>query len=439
MRLVSFFSRSQRGAIAPMMAVSILVLVLVSGGAVEYSNFYRARDTLQKTADAAALAGARHFHENRDEAAARDLVNRVLETGQVKGYVTGLPPEISFSYDAEHHTTYVDLRVAATGPTTFMRLANIDELTARVESYAVKGGVKDIYVYMLLDVTGSMGTLIQAASAAMIDFEAQLRLRLEQQGLEMGRLFVKVGYFRDLRSDKPEGGGSLGWEESAVFDMSDALQRQQLSNDIRGRVARGGGDTPESSPAAIAHALTAPIEMPANGGAAPSRHMVQVIGVWTHVEGLPLGPADIAAYEAAGSSTLSPKVDDVTVPFYKNLLLSGSLGPFQQAMKDYARGLIEEHPEDSYHQAAQVTCCRSLEQLRTEWHSRGAVQLSNRYLALFVFPQQYPWREMARWENAMSFNYNVSSPDAFIDGVVQAVIESGMDLSITPPPTRPTR
>ncbi|WP_157755501.1 pilus assembly protein TadG-related protein [Neomegalonema perideroedes] len=427
MRLVSLFARSRRAAVAPMMGVCIFVLVLISGGAVEYSNYYRARDTLQRTADAAALTAARHFHENRDEAAARALVEKILVAGETARYQIDLPVELKLEYNEEYHSTSAAIRVRATAPTAFMRLTGVDDLTTKVESFALKGGAKDIYVYLLLDVTGSMQGLIDVASAAMVDFEAQLRVRLEREGIEMGRLFVKAGYFRDLRTDL----SSPAWEESPAYDMSDAAQRMLLRDHIRARQATGGGDTPESSTAAVAHALTAPLETPV-GGAPLSRHMIQVIGLWTHVEGLPLGFEDIAAYQAAGGSAMNPKVDDITVPLYKALLANGQLAAFQATLRN--RDL--PRAEDDHYDSATIEygCCRNMEQLRTEWLSRGAVKLANRYLALFVDQTHYPWREMSRWEHVMGMQYMASSPDAFIDGVVRAVVESGVSLRVNPPP-----
>ncbi|MDD2867067.1 MAG: pilus assembly protein TadG-related protein [Neomegalonema sp.] len=426
MRLVSLFSRSRRGAVAPMMGVCLFLLVLVSGGAVEYSNFHRARDTLQKTADAAALSAARHFHENRDEAAARTLVERILAAGETSGYATQLPFDFKVEYNEEHHSSHAAMRVRAKAATSFMRLAGIESLTAEVESFATKGGVKDIYVYLLLDVTGSMQGLINVASTAMVDFEAQLRTRLEQQGVEMGRLFVKTGYFRDLRSDMDP----PAWEESPVYDMSDPAQRLLMRDHIRARRATGGGDTPESSTAAIAYALTSPLELPV-GGAPLSRHMIQVIGVWTHVEGLPLGPEDLSAYRAANGSAMRPQVDDLTVPLYQTLRQNGELAALQRSMSATPGVRVE----DAHYNSSYYGCCKSMEQLRTEWLSRGAVGLSNRYLALFVYQNQYPWREMTRWENVIGMDYVDSSADAFIDGVVRAVIESGVSLQIEPPPS----
>lgn len=421
MRLASFLLRS-RGAVAPIMAISIFLLVLVSGGAVEYGNFYRAREALQRSADAAALSAARHYHENRDEAAAQVLIQNILENSETPSYKTQFPVEATFEYDEDHHSSRVALTVRATAPTAFMRLAGVESLTATVASDAMKGGLKDVYLYLLLDVTGSMGPLIQVAGLAMTDLEAQLRLKLESQGVDLGRLFVKAGYFRDLRVDRGTYGG---WEESPLYDMSRPEQRTLLSGHIRSRSATGGGDTPESSPAAIAHALTTPMETPLGGGAPPSKHLVQVIALWTHVDGLPMGKEDIVPFKTAVGSDpmrrLSPEVDDITVSMYKQLSRSGS----------FPR--ISAGQEDAHVGAAYYGCCETLDRLRSEWHNRGQISLANRYLVLFVKPYEYPWKDMSRWENVLGMDYVDSSPEAFIDGIVEAVVESGVNLQITPP------
>ncbi len=421
MRITPLFFRSRHGAVAPMIGVCISLLVLISGGAVEYSDFHRAKAALQKTADAAALSAARHRHETNDEDAARALAEQMLILGATAGYVLQTPAEISFEYEEEYNLTHASVRARAVGQTSFLRLAGVRSLTAEVEAFASRGGAKDVYIYFLLDVTTSMMALIQVAGVAMMDLEAQLRARLEQQGVEMGRLFVKVGFFRDLRHDPVV---VSAWEESPVYDMSDPSQRADLRSHIMTRLPVGGFDFPESSPAAVAHALTAPIESPV-AGARLSRHVLQVIAIWTDTHGLPLGPEDISAFSAAGGPPMAPAVDDITVSLHNALRRSGELPMLQASL-----GL---RAEDAYYDDRDYGCCRSMAELRTEWRSRGTIPLNNRYLALFTPRDAYPWREMATWENVVPMGYIVASVDAFIDGIAQSVIDSGVELQITPP------
>ncbi len=301
MRLPSLFLNSRRGAVAPMLGVCVFLLTAISGGAVEYSNYHRAYNALQKAADAAALSAARHYHETNDAAAAQAVANRILEGGAVSGYVAQLPAEIAFDYNDDLNLTSATVNARAVGATSFMRLVGVQHLTAEVGAYAERGGVKDVYIYFLLDVTVSMIGLIQAAGLAMTDFEAQMRVRLEREGVEMGRLFVKVGFFRDLRHDPVV---VPAWEESPVYDMADPAQRKLLSGLIMSRLPIGGMDLPESSAAAVAHALTAPIENPLEGPAI-SRHVLQVIAMWTDTHSVPLGPEDLDGYQAGGGPPLS--------------------------------------------------------------------------------------------------------------------------------------
>ncbi len=436
MRLMLKFMRSRRGAIAPIMAVCIFVLVLISGGAVEYSAYVSARDTLQHTVDAAALSGARSFHRTRDDAATAALVRDIIQGGEVNGFKINEPIEVSFSYHAEDHSSRARISVTATAPTVFMRMVGLDTLTIPLGSQAIKGGAKDVYLYLLLDVTGSMETLISIVSAAMLDFESQIRLRLEQNGIDMGRLFVKVGFFRDLRVDR-----NNAWSETGMFDMSTPAQRDMLSAAIRAQVATGGGDAPESSPAAIAYALTAPLEAPVGGAAPPSAHMLQVIALWTHVEGLPLSEDDVTDYLAmGGNSELDPEVDDITVSLYKaavaqrgwfQSMIGGGIAALQDGLTN------EDRTEDKHYNSPDYGCCRSMAELRREWHLRGTLPLKDRHLALFVNPSQYPWRQMANWENVVAMRYVDTSPDAFIQNIVNAVVNSGVNLKIEPiDPTR---
>ena len=427
MRLMLKFMRSRRGAIAPIMAVCIFVLVLLSGGAVEYSAYASARDTLQHTVDAAALSGARSYHRTRDDAATAELVRGVVRGGEVNGYAINEPINVLLEYSSEDHSSRATVSVTASAPTIFLRMAGVDNLTIAVGAQASKGGAKDVYLYLLLDVTGSMEALISIVSAAMLDFEAQVRLRLEQHGIDMGRLFVKAGFFRDLRVDR-----NNAWSETGMFDMSLPDQRDMLSAAIRAQVASGGEDDPESSPAAIAYALTSPLEAPVGGAAPPSAHMVQVIALWTHIEGLPLSKDDVTDYLAMNGSLLDPEVDDITVNLYKaavarrGLFQEGGIEALQGGLTDTDRS------EDKHYDSPDYGCCRSMAELRREWHSRGTLPLKDRHLALFVNPSHYPWRQMDNWENVVSLRYVDSSPEAFIQNIVQAVVASGANLKIEP-------
>jgi Flp pilus assembly protein TadG len=167
--LVTRFCRDQRGNIAMLFAMMIVVAVSLVGGAVDYGRAITARDKMQNALDSAALAAARIWQTEGDlklaEQKARDFYDR-MKPLTITSSITSFNPDvvnnkISIEVEGMVHTPFLSL-VRSGGYT----------ISTRSEALLAVGGNSEINleISMMLDVTGSMsGSKIEDLKAAAKD------------------------------------------------------------------------------------------------------------------------------------------------------------------------------------------------------------------------------------------------------------------------------
>lgn len=106
------FLECRRGAMAPVFAVTGLMLVITLGGSVDASRVLNAKQQLQDIADSGALAGATQMGTGTPTTAAQDFVNAAVSALPGKPTVTG-----TYSYNSTAETVTVSLQ--ETVQTTF--------------------------------------------------------------------------------------------------------------------------------------------------------------------------------------------------------------------------------------------------------------------------------------------------------------------------------
>jgi Flp pilus assembly protein TadG len=181
--LLARFKADDRGAIALMAGVSLVVLCMVVGGAVDFARYSNAKSQTAAALDTAVLAGARTLMLTGDPSKAEAAAAKYYEEN-VAGRFAVESDSVQFSVTDENKT------VTGSGnaylPKTFLKVAGIDKL-ALVKDPAASfpkatisgGGGSNIEVSVMLDVTGSMcddgvgpcttGTKIDALKTAAKD------------------------------------------------------------------------------------------------------------------------------------------------------------------------------------------------------------------------------------------------------------------------------
>lgn len=151
------FASDVRGTVAIIFAFSIVILVGVVGGAVDYGRWMSARSKQQAAIDAAVLAAGRVFQVTDGNVAS--AVNAAQQYyGKLRSSLVG-QDSTTFTVSSDGKT--VSATSVASVKTPFLSAAGVVELPVNISARAVisSGGNSDssVEISLMLDVTGSMG------------------------------------------------------------------------------------------------------------------------------------------------------------------------------------------------------------------------------------------------------------------------------------------
>ena len=160
--LLKSFCRDRRGAVAMVFGVTLSLVVVTVGGAVDYGRTVAIRTQLQGMVDAAVAAGIRKYSETDNATGAKnyaenffkELVNdNDLGPGNNKAGTSSAGANMNATLD----TALGEMAGTATikVQTPFLSLTGINELNVEVEATAGLAG-KKLELSLMLDVTGSM-------------------------------------------------------------------------------------------------------------------------------------------------------------------------------------------------------------------------------------------------------------------------------------------
>ena len=163
--------REEGGAVAIMVAITLPVLVLMSGGAVDYAQSLAARTKLQTTVDAAMMATARHkaSHPDLPEPVLRQYFRKLLK-GQLSRRAKDLLKLKDIEFSLSTDQKLLSATVTASIDTHFLRLAGFDHFDIKASSKA-KSTFSRTEVALVLDVSTSMkGARLKELKEAVKDF-----------------------------------------------------------------------------------------------------------------------------------------------------------------------------------------------------------------------------------------------------------------------------
>lgn len=133
---------SERGVTIVLLALIAVVLMGVTGFAIDVGRLFVARAELMRTADAAALAGV------------VELPNLAKAQASAVKYVQANDPQATVTVQQPGSDPRLKVTVSKRVDMTFMRVLNVDSVTVQASATAGRGGIVDLV--MVLDETGSM-------------------------------------------------------------------------------------------------------------------------------------------------------------------------------------------------------------------------------------------------------------------------------------------
>lgn len=228
-----FDGSSERGVTLFYMAVCVTTLMLFVGLSVDSGRAYVVKAQLSKAVDGAALGAARMLNSGDP----RGEAERLFKANFPAGYLgtssvtdpTADPGFFSLETIPETGVNVITVAASAVLPTTFMQLANFEEVTVTSEAEATR---RMVDLSLVLDVSSSIGSrwpaVRDAARTFVNAFDANSdRLALVTYGngaevrhaMPAGRGFDKAGLLADIPDWLPGGSTAMveglyrGWDE----------------------------------------------------------------------------------------------------------------------------------------------------------------------------------------------------------------------------------
>ena len=226
-------ARNEKGVALIYTAVTLTVLLLFTGLAVDGGRGYVVKAQLSKAVDGAALGAARELNSGNPRRKAEQIFRanfptNYLGTSSVTD-PTADPNFYSLSTDPVSGVNTVTIRANAVLPTTFMGLANINNMNVTAMGEATR---RMVDLSLVVDVSGSIGSQWTVVHDATIDFinsfdaiHDRMSLTLFSTGAEVrytmpaGRGFDKTAMTSAVPGTLP-GGSTLmaeglyrGWDQ----------------------------------------------------------------------------------------------------------------------------------------------------------------------------------------------------------------------------------
>lgn len=265
MRSCRNFAKDENGGIAVAFGLSVVVLGLCVGLAVDGARVYSASQKVGAALDAAALSGARilsasesHTGPAQDAALAAFRANSAnMSVGRVDFADFAAVP------DTANGTFTVSVRMDV--PSSFARLAGIGEFKA-VKSATTSYAIAKLEVALALDVTGSMNDTPPGDSQSKL-----AALKIAATGLV-------DSLFREAANDSNIRISLVPWSSGVLAGpfKTDVTGSSTGSGCIGERA--GEGATSDSLPSAVTYALPIPASSLALGYACPNVEVVPLQG-----------------------------------------------------------------------------------------------------------------------------------------------------------------
>ena len=226
-------ARGEQGFVLVYMAALLGLLMVTTGLAVDSGRAYLVKAQLSKAVDGAALAAARSLNSGSPRAEATQIFKANFPPGYL-GTATSPDPTTAANFftstvNAASGVNVVTVTASATLPTTFMRVASVNQVTIASSGEATR---RMVDLSLVLDVSGSIGAqwpaVRDAARAFVNSFDQnndRLALLTFSDGAKVlnampaSRGFDKTGMISNVPNVLPGGSTAMveglyrGWDE----------------------------------------------------------------------------------------------------------------------------------------------------------------------------------------------------------------------------------
>ena len=393
-RLVS----AEQGNVAIITAFCLVLIVMVTGAAVDYTNAARLQNDVQLAADSASLAGVAYIREEKNKNSSAQInPGEVRKT--VLNYLNTNAPDIDLigtDIKVDINAGKVEVRSGSQYDTAFARIIpGFDKIKVEAQSSSVVAtGNTALDLVLAIDVTGSMTPIIDAVKDNARRLDQDIKDELDRRGKKLESIQIKVILFQDFWVDIPGSttvANDQPFEVSPVFTMPQ--DRTAFDNFMAPKIGGDGGDFAENGLEAVTTGLRSVFPQPAS----QSTNVLKLVTVWTDAPAIP--------FESERHYTnLFPANDLPSQMWYlynDYMVWSGKVNP---PYKTYPPNMP-----------------KSLAELQTEFGSAGdSVKI------VLISPDRYPWTRMKSWDKVQHVDniYNILSGSNTYQDMLDTIVES---------------
>lgn len=184
MRIPSPNRRRQRGAVAIMVALALLVLLSVVGLVVDGGLAYLVKARLNAAVDAAALAAARAVPDGNNQteqtASAQQAAADFFAANISSNYMLSQPSLTSTTVTFNGGMATIDVRAQAPMPVSLMQVMGFTSLTPTAYAQTIR---KDLDMALVVDTSGSLSSTGAAVRSATTTFLNQFNVTQDRVAL----------------------------------------------------------------------------------------------------------------------------------------------------------------------------------------------------------------------------------------------------------------
>ena len=270
--LATQYWKNQRGSFSVIFAISLLVIIIVGGVAVDLNRLQSSRTKVQDYLDAAVLASAIYLSD-ADTVKNLNKKERLIEAEKIAKDVFAASfhsDSLELSFDKlEFSADKLVGHASGQLSTTVASFFNVETLALNVTSATNMSTSKAINVDVVLiaDITGSMALTLTAVQDNIKSFSDDLKFQLETHHVSTKNIRIKLIFFRDYIVDATplwEGAEMnlvAGMENNGPMYISKFYEFPNESLNLDKYVdsfnAWGGGGIAESGLESVWHALNA--------------------------------------------------------------------------------------------------------------------------------------------------------------------------------------
>lgn len=219
--------RRQNGAVAIMVALSMLMLLGVVGLVIDGGLAYMVKARLNAAVDSAALAGARAVttgaNQAEQSASAQAAAARFFAANIPANYLLSKPALLSTRVTFNGGTATIDVRAEAPMPVSVMQVMGFTSLTPTASAQTIR---KDLDMMLVVDTSGSLSASGTAVRAAATTFLNQFNVTQDRVGL--------IHFASGVEIDNPVPTTTRGFDRASMLTNVAAFNFKGTTSSVEG-------------------------------------------------------------------------------------------------------------------------------------------------------------------------------------------------------------